>query len=507
MNSVLLISVRLHEGWYNGSGDTPSPARLFQALVAGAGLSGPLDDDSIGSLSWLERLPPPVIGSPAVTPGQPVVNYVPNNDLDAKQGDHRRVGEIRTKKVSRPLLFDAEIPFLFAWTIDPKDAKHAESVAELASKLYQFGRTVDMAWAWAEVLSTEQLEDRLRGYNGIVREPAHKTGDVDCPTTGSLESLHQRYAAASQRFGRSQDNNGQTFRRRPKPKWRRVSYDNTPLRVLLELRNTETPDFAPWPIENASELVVRLRDNAAERLRKTLDDRIPEIEQVLIGRKANGGDDGPTAARVRIVPLPSIGHPQADMQIRRVLVEVPGECPLRADDIAWAFSGLRVENPNTAEPCDVTQTTDDSMLKHFGIGSRPSRIWRTVTPAALPDATRRRIDPNQRHSEAKSGQERFAEELRAVASVRNALRHARVREQAISVKVQREPFDLRGTRVEEFAEGTRFNKHGLWHVTLEFESPISGPLVIGNGRFLGLGVLAPALPPSSSAIAAEGTEK
>jgi len=34
-------------------------------------------------------------------------------------------------------------------------------------------------------------------------------------------------------------------------------------------------------------------------------------------------------------------------------------------------------------------------------------------------------------------------------------------------------------------------KHRLWHIELEFDVPVSGPLVLGDGRFLGLGLLKP----------------
>jgi len=60
-----------------------------------------------------------------------------------------------------------------------------------------------------------------------------------------------------------------------------------------------------------------------------------------------------------------------------------------------------------------------------------------------------------------------------------------------AIRVQREPFEANGTRVEAFAAGTRFAKERLWHVEVVFEAPVSGPLAIGDGRFLGLGVLAP----------------
>ena len=111
MSSVLLISVRFHEGRYHGTGDwPPSPARLFQALIAGAGLQGSLQTEQVDALEWLETMPPPIIAVPTIRKGQPVGNFVPNNDLDAVGGDPRRIGSIRAKKEIRPLLFDAEQP-------------------------------------------------------------------------------------------------------------------------------------------------------------------------------------------------------------------------------------------------------------------------------------------------------------------------------------------------------------------------------------------------------------
>jgi CRISPR-associated protein Csb2 len=72
------------------------------------------------------------------------------------------------------------------------------------------------------------------------------------------------------------------------------------------------------------------------------------------------------------------------------------------------------------------------------------------------------------------------------------LRHAGVRTRADAIRVQREPFEANGQRVEAFAPGTRFAKERLWHVEVTFGAPIRGPLVIGDGRFVGLGVMAPA---------------
>ena len=177
-----------------------------------------------------------------------------------------------------------------------------------------------------------------------------------------------------------------------------------------------------------------------------------------------------------------------------MLVEVPAACPLRFEDVHWAFSGLELVDFDTGEVLSALMpSNDESMLAHYGGGSLRSRVWRTMTPAALPErAMRRRIEPARKLAESKDGAERVAELARAAAAVTQALRHAEVHSRVELIRVQREPFEGRGERVEAFAEGTRFAKERLWHVEVTFDGPVPGPLVIGDGRFLGLGVMAPA---------------
>jgi CRISPR-associated protein Csb2 len=499
MTRSVLITVRIHEGRYHGTGDwPPSPARLFQALVAGAGLSGTLGPEESNALEWLEKRGFPVIASPSMRNGQTVKNFVPNNDLDAAGGDPRRIGEIRTEKPIKPRLFDSDIPFLYAWAFDDDDESNAQTICVIAERLYQFGRGVDLAWAWGEVLDTEKVEDLLSNYSGFVYRPSQGGGGwtLACPQPGSLRSLKERYAACSQRFKAEGHGKAtkQLFSQSPKPRFAQVAYESPPLRCVYELReSTSETSFAVWPLARASKLVLGLRDGAAERLRIALPDRSSEIDQVLVGRKADGTDNGPTSLRVRIVPLPSIGHHHVDCGIRRVLVEVPAGCPLRADDVHWAFSGLELADPETGELLDliVTPTADESMLSHYGV-EKACRVWRTVTPVALSEPMkRRRIDPQRLSADAKNGSERAAEQVRAATAIIQALRFAGIHTWADSIRVQREPFESKGERVEAFAPGTRFAKERLWHVEITFGEPIAGPLVIGDGRFLGLGIMAP----------------
>src|SRR5690606_8693933 len=100
--------------------------------------------------------------------------------------------------------------------------------------------------------------------------------------------------------------------------------------------------------------------------------------------------------------------------------------------------------------------------------------------------------PTRKLRDAKGGIERAREIANSRAAVVQALRHAGIRTRVDAVRLQREPFGAAGSRVEPFAEGTRFEKERLWHVELSFTAPITGALLIGDGRFLGLGLMAPA---------------
>jgi CRISPR-associated protein Csb2 len=375
MSKALLISVRFHDGRYHGAGDwPPSPARLFQALVAAAARPR-LNDEKRKALRWFEKLDAPMIAAPTAYTGQPINLFVPNNDLDAKDGDIRRIAEIRsaTKRI-RPRLFDATVPLLYIWHFDG-DESQAQCICNIADGLYQLGRGVDMAWAVGEQIDEARTEKLLSDYPGAIYRPSRggKGLALDCPDEGSLVSLETRHQANAQRF--SYVNGKIQFANAPKPRFRAVAYNSTTTHLLFELRCTTAPGtpFAPWPLKSAAALVRTLRDGACARLERHFNGS-GVVEKVLIGRNATEADK---TQRVRIIPLPSIGHVHAHPGIRRVLVEVPPNCPIRVDDMVWGFAGLEVAPPVhddvtgeiLSSPVELVRTEDDSMLAHYGCGA------------------------------------------------------------------------------------------------------------------------------------------
>lgn len=497
---ALLLSVCFHDGRYHGLPDwPPSPARLFQALVAGAARGAALEPADAEALEWLEKRGAPIIAAPHARKGESFTNFVPNNDLDAVGGDPKRVSEIRAGKTIRPMLFDSGAPLLYVWRFDRSDEMLAKRICAIAERLYQLGRGVDMAWATGEIVQDDKaVDDRLAVYNGVVCRPfgGGEGRTFAVPLNGSLQSLIARYEGGRVRFERTRSNRSEQtlFKQPPKPHFRQVAYDSPPTRLLFDLAG----DKAPWRLDRIVALTETIRDKAAERLKMALPAQRGEIERLLIGC---GSTEADKLRRIRIVPLASIGHRQADRAIRRALVEIPPNCPLPVRDLEWAFSGLHLgSDPETGEILDdslpmLVESDDWRMPAHYGVRQNEKqafRLWRSVTPAALPErAARRRIDPARIREEAKGARERLAEEASAIDAVRAALRHAGIETPAASIHVQREPFAAKGARAEAFAPGTRFSKHRLWHVEIGFTTPRAGSLVIGDGRYLGLGIMAP----------------
>ncbi len=156
--------------------------------MAGAARGAAIPPAVRDSYDWLERLPPPVIAAPRSLPGQGYTDVVPNNHLDAALSKRETpdfdkvVASIRVGKRIRPVLFNAEAPILYCWSID--DDTHTAALCEAADGLYQLGRGVDMAWAEAAMMDAEAAAARLADHGGIVYRPSVGGGarrDLLCP--------------------------------------------------------------------------------------------------------------------------------------------------------------------------------------------------------------------------------------------------------------------------------------------------------------------------------------
>lgn len=500
MKRALLVTVRFHDGRYHGldyqkaSEWPPAPARLFQALMAGAACGASVPVKSQAALDWLEVLPPPVIAAPRGVAGKAFNNFVPNNDLDAEisKGNEpdleKAVAKTRVGKRFRPTHFDSNKPILYCWHFDDGESQ-AKEICNAAVGLYQLGRGIDMAWAKASIIDPDEADQRLLDHGGIVYRPMGNGStqkELICPQSGLRHDLTERFRGMRERFRTAGSNRKpiRLFIQPPKPRLSKVVYSAPARRFVFELRSGDDQgSFAAQELSSAAKLVQEVRDKAATQLCDALPNLSDDIERYLIGR---GARDADKEARVRIVPVPSVGSEHADLAIRRLVVYIPQPCPVFADDLAWSFTQVAWVDADGVISKELRRSDDDRMARRL---ERRSRRWRSLTPLALRLAPRRRIEPESGVGQAKGAAERAAEEARANTAVRQALRHAGIDAQVAEVQVQREPFHHRGKRADSFGSCARFSKDTLWHTDVTFTDPVTGPLLLGDGRFLGLGLM------------------
>ena len=496
MEKLLLVQVHLLDGRYYGAGDwPPAPARLFQALIAGNAIGAMLPQECKKALLWFEKLPKhPDIYAETGKMGLLHKTFVPNNDLDAIRGNPKQVADIRVSKQIQPRHLEIGAPIVYVWRFQATNAnmESATKICDMADNIYQLGRGVDIAWAQAEILDIEIAEQRLTNTPSKLFYPGRGEGELtlDCPQGGSLTSLQERFQGHRHRFysERVGDRVETLFTNPPKARFQPVTYNPSERWQLYDLRGkSDGESFFSWPLNKALILIEQIRDKAAQRLKEALPEQAGAIDRLLVGRNANQDDK---QRRVRLIPIPSIGHEHADALIRRLLVCVPSACPLSFDDIAWAFSGLILDTQST-DGTTLIAADDVSMLRHYALESGEShRIWHSVTAVALSLNAKRRADPKNRAARAKTGSARAAKEKQARIAVLNALRHAGLPTCVDAIHVQREPLFKNGARADTFATG-RFREKALWHVKIHFARPVEGMIVIGNGRYLGLGLMAP----------------
>lgn len=484
--SALLIMVRLLDGRFHGMPEwPPSPFRLYQALVAAA-LVGKGDAHAElvrPTFEWLGSLAPPLIGTPCHTPGRRVTVYVPNNDLDRVGGDPRLIGKIRAPKEVWPRLLPRDAIFAYVWRFGAESDAHdqARRMAEIAERLFQFGRGVDMAYASGRILDMEEAVRELRTLRLIPYAPSRsgtQGNRLRVPSPGSFQSLLDRHRANRERLGR-----GYLVQARP-ASFAVTHYGATTATLLFDLvgEDDASEQFAPFPATEAYRLVERVRDRLASLLKPSFGKDV--VDRIVVGRNATESDK---AVRIQIVPVPSIGSTYADHAIRRILLLVPPECPIPVEEIEWAAGIVHLGITEDGELVDPSQpqlvrATDEGMLAHYGIHEDTYTVWRTVTPVVL---------PMRRAGRRQDGTSRRRQETRIGAAIRDALRHAAIETPVATIRVQSEPFEVRVPKAGHFDVPERFTSRMRCHVEIVFSEPHRGPLLVGDGRYIGLGLFAP----------------
>ena len=257
-------------------------------------------------------------------------------------------------------------------------------------------------------------------------------------------------------------------------------------------------EFAPgsrsFPATRAVELATAMRAAVFHHA----DDPIPEA---LSGHVVDGR---PTdAPHVAFLPLPFVGFEHADGRLLGMAVSVPDAVGDGARRSLYRAIGNWEKAAGRAENGALKLTLGAQGMVHLcrqrgpaallslrpGAWNKASRRWVSATPIALPRHPGR-LGGGTAETRAKAW-------ASAESSVALACDHVGL-PGPMSVEVSQGPY-LNGARpasrfpaFNQNGRGGRPVRRQLLHASVTFEHPVAGPLMLGAGRFFGLGLMHPA---------------
>lgn len=448
----------------------PSPARLFQALIAGShcGIYGKVHTaERDRALRWLETLEPPVIEAPAVCEaGADVTNYVPNNDDGRKEN---RLDHVRTAKSFLAKVFPQGDSLTYRWNFQatPEAEENAAFICAMAKLITHLGQHQDVVFASGEVSDDDALPD------GAMLPVEQSDGDWTSPKPGALAAYQERYQAWLR--GEAKDNVPIPVRRAHYRAPDTLSFE-APL-ALFELWKNED-ERLPYDPRDLRQPAAMVRHSMIEWM-KAHPRFIRHYGEELAARLIAGheADRQHNGAHIACVPIPSLNaEGKADGWIRRALLIGYGCEDATSQDLfeslADGINGAELQDRGKFAGYLKRAAPNDLVLRLF-IG-KGQRVWRTVTPIILTGLMRRG---------------RGAEAL-----IARALKQAGVPEGDIEsvaafsgpiVQKTVHPLDYQIEKDSYLAQTPRY------HAEVIFKRPVEGVLVVGRGRHCGFGLLIP----------------
>jgi CRISPR-associated protein Csb2 len=435
----------------------PHPARLFCALVSVARA-----EPELAVLRWLEQQAPPVVCAAELVDAPARASWVPTNKRSADGGSQTHPGRTNQLRI-RSRAVPASSMVRVVWETAEPDETQVAVLDELARRVPYLGRSTGVA-----LLSVAATGPVMAGEGpaaGEVYEPC-ELDDAETtlrvPFAGyldRLEELHRDDRPAWEVFRLRGYR-----RRRPVEPVAGLGLVASAYRDLVVLGLPWKPDgrLAPMFAEALRSAVLRRAGHGAPA--------------VLHGHGVDG------RPHVAFLALPSVGGQHSDGHLLGLAVAVP-ELPiadrkavlaavLGGPAIGEAGGGLEV----TVSGIGAVELTYQPAGARGAWGASAerwrhgSRRWATATPMVL--------DRYPKREEQVPG-------LVAESCLRLGL------PEPVDVQVSREPLMAGAVRMvpgdlPKQARGRLFR-----HVGLTFDQPVAGPVLLGAGRYLGVGLFAP----------------
>lgn len=519
----------------------PHPARVYSALVAALHDGDGVDPEERDALTWLETQPPPDVLASAASPRTVFTTYVPVNDetvlgnrLDAKletleqaeadldaagddpkarkraakaldkaraavrvtsekeaaddgKGDVERAASLlpdgRSKAARTFPVMVPEAPrVVLRWPEPAPDAilPRLDAVCARVSRLGH-SRSLVSVRAVSDVPDLDGLTPLVPNPQGTVALRLPEAGQLD-----RLDALHAQQGAVGPRtmparvvpYGPPRPADppvrpGTVFADGAWILWRVVAGDHGP-RTLVH-------------------------HTLAETLGRTLKKALlahagADAPPLLTGHRGDGGVlEVPHAA---FLTLPDVGHEHATGAVLGMALQLPAG--VSDDDLAGLGAALRawerdrrgcrlllgrggvVHLERLVEP-------DGRAVFRRPRWAGPARRWASVTPVAL--------DRNPGDLRSRDPDEIDEAVAKAETSIRRACLDVGLPE-PVAVNVQKRSSHVPGEAARRFMPFPAARGHGLQrvcvHAELVFDGPVRGPLLLGAGRYVGVGLFLPA---------------
>ena len=464
--TTLRITVEWLDARYHGREWPPAPFRLYQAMVAGCARSARGDPALEAAMRHLETLPPPTVTAPPVDARTEATAAVPNNDADAALALYTRgkpalargqTARALTRRTRRARHVEGAVAY--DWRATPQTAAHLQALARIARSVIALGLGIDLACARA-VLHAQSPPPPP----GIRYAPAPAARRrLRVPWPGAFDALQQAYRDNRARIGAA------TVAAAAEAPVRTVAYgcalEPPPVRCAgFALR---TPDDRPLALEGtrAVEAAAMVRHAIGRAARSAgLDSRL--ISELM----GHGGEH-----RIRIAPLPTVGHRHADGWIRRVMLTAPLGVPGNAwADVVARLAGAALVREHARGDAGVLAplNSGDAVLRRF---RAEARRWTTATPVVLPgcDHRRGRARPHR--------------------ALRRLLRHACLAETLLaSATLEPAPRLAGSASAHRYHRPRHLAHYPVAHLSVTWRTALVGPLALGAGTGYGLGLLVPA---------------
>jgi len=492
----------------------PAPGRLHQALMAAAlkgvpqGRESEFAKDALGALRWLEEQPPPEIVASTICEEDVRKPAATRFRLAIPQNNPAKSDFTRTSMLLAPTLMRRAVgrsyPQLvvdYIWKLQSAAdeevcAQHCVVLDDLAAQIRYFGRGEDQIEAH---IGLQESVGRREGCH--VWHPTDAAADVDLlvarpHTTCELIRHHGQPVPArtrkspASRFLRSQGYECD------------VAEGMRPIHVAIFQLMVETgdPDEPPFSC-NAERVGVwrsRIRQLAVDLSLDSARWDHPDLAQELISGHPPGQSSRTEQPHLAFVPLPSINaQGKADGRVRRVALvgyarpDVQTEAAEVYRVLAASLDAEEIEFDGFRGRLRLfdRRPEGDAVWSQF---IRHGRRWYSITPVALAGGFKVPRYSSDGSRELKRDERHVRRLAELSALLRLNLRHVglpRTLVDGCAITLTASPLVPNTERAERYrppGESAVFT-----HARLEFSEDVRGPLIVGDRRYQGYGLLFP----------------